>query len=342
MDEIAIQQDATGTTEEQGTAARDDGQQQVALSPREAAIAAIEEQIARQREDQGEAAPEGGTPAEAPTSDASNNGQQQGQQAAPAATDPSHAQERMLTVKIDGVEMQLPESEVIKGFQKDQAASRRLEEAALKLKEIEERERLLQEKEQLGSPGATTPTQQEQQDDGNGADELARKIMDGFVEGNLEEAAQALAQALKGKTPADATPTVDASQVEEIIQRQLSARELEADYQKAKEMFDTTYDDINQNPRMAQLANNIYFEHLEAGKRPSEAAKLAGDEVRTLFAPPPPPPPQAQQQSRRQERKQGIDSITPAAAPVAAPGQDTASNDPNAVIAEMKRARGQT
>lgn len=337
MDKLAIQQDATGTTEgQQATTAPDDGQQQTTvLSPREAAMEAIEEQIARQRDEQGVAAPAEG-PAQAGASDAPGNGQQQDQQSASAAADPSH--ERLLTVKVDGVEMQLPESQVIKGFQKDQAASRRLEEAAQKLKEIEERERQLQEKEQ-GAAADSALHQQDQETTGiEDTDALARRIMDGFVEGNLEEAAQALAAALKGKNPADATPTVDASQVEELIQQQLSARELEADYRSAKEMFDTTFADINRNPRMAQLANSIYFEHLGAGKRPSEAAQLAGNEVRTLFSPPPP----AQHQNSRQERKQGIDSITPAAAHVAAPGQDSASNDPNAVIAEMKRARGQT
>lgn len=337
--EIAIHQDASNTVAgEQGTAAPDEGQQQLTLSPREAAMAAIEEQIARQREDQGEAAPAEAASVTSVEGQQQEQQEQQEQQAAPVQADPSQTSERMLTVKIDGVEMQLPESEVIKGFQKDSAASRRLEEAAQRLKEIEERERRLQEQEQGGTPADAQSQGQDDATGGEDADALARKIMDGFVEGNLEEAAQALAQALKGKTPADATPIVDASQVEELIQQQLTANALEADYQKAKEMFDTTFADINQNPRMAQLANSIYLEHLEAGKRPSEAAKLAGDEVRTLFT----PPPQAQQQNSRQERKQGIDSITPAAAHVAAPEQDATSNDPTAVIAEMKRARGQT
>lgn len=334
MNEIAIQQDATGITEEQqGTAATDDGQQQTAvMSPREAAMAAIEEQVARQREEEEVAALEGAAPAEVPArqagaSDAPSDGQQQ---AAPETTDPP----RMLTVKIDGVETQLPEAEVIKGFQKDAAASRRLEEAAQRLKEIEERERAVAEKEQATQAPAAAAQVQD-----HDPAELARKILDGFVEGNLEEAAQALAEALAVKARQDATPVVDASQVAEIVQQQLNATELEHDYQKAKEMFDTTYGDINQNPRLAQMCNSIYFEHLDAGKRPSEAAKLAGEEVRGLFAP---PSQLSTPAATREERKRNIDTINPAAAHVAAPGQDNASNDPNAVIAEMKRARGQT
>lgn len=339
MDEFAIQQDATGTTEaQQETTAPNDGQQQTAaVSPREAAMAAIEDQIARQREEEGAAVPAEVPAQQAGGSAAPSDDRQQDRQAAPAAADPSQPPERLLTVKIDGVEMQIPESQVIRGFQKDQTASRRLEEAAHLRKELDERERLVREKEQQAAAGEAAPSRQEQENaGGEAADALARKIMDGLLEGNLDEAAQALAAALKGTSSADATPVVDASAVEEIVQRELSSRELEADYQRAKEMFDTTFADINGNPRMAQLCNDIYFEHLEAGRRPSEAAKLAGDEVRALFAPPVPP------QSSRQERKQGIDSITPAAAPVAAPGTDAASNDPNAVIAEMRRARGQT
>ena len=93
------------------------------------------------------------------------------------------------------------------------------------------------------------------------------------------------------------------------------------------------------NPRLAMLANGIYSEHLNSGKSPSEAALLAGEEVKELITPA--PQPSALQQ--RQERKGGIDTILPASGVrPPSPADTEAKSDPNSVIAEMKRQRGQT
>ena len=307
--EIAIQQDATNPVTEATEVNTDQIETGTASSPREIAMAQIEEQLMRQREIEC-----GELPAATQT------------ETAPVITDPQPA-ERLLKVKIDGVEKELPESEVIKGYQKESAASRRLEEAAIRLREVEERERQLRE---------STTAQPAETGSSNDAAELAREIIEGFVEGDFEAAQEKLAKALSSRQT-DATPVADESKFAEIVARTLAEQEYDRDFAKAKEMFDTTYADINANPRLSTLCNNIYFEQINAGLKPSEAAKIAGEEVRSLFAPAP------QAVNSREIRKQGIDTLKPVAAHIPALLQaDNAPNDPNAVIADMKRARGQT
>lgn len=320
--EFAIQTDATNTVTTEGTDETSDTGKP--LSAREQAMAAIEDQHAKSLQEQG-------VVFEGDTQDANDQATTETavQTAAPVTTDPQPA-ERMLKVKIDGVEQELPESVVIKGFQKDSAASKRLEEAALLLKEVKEREQKLG---QVAAPvdQAAAPL------DGD-ATEIARKVFDSFTEGNIDDAVETLAKALTART-ADSTPVVDESKLKAIVNETLNETTYEADFAKAKKMFDTDYADINASPRLAQLCNDIYFEQIEAGKLPSEAARLAGDEVRSLFPPAATPQTLA---NTRQERKQNIDNLTPAATVVAASSGQESPNDAAAVIAEMKRARGQT
>lgn len=311
---------ASTQTDEQTTvtetpAAPDD--QQTYVSSREAAMAAIDEQVTRQLQEQGVLPVEGETATEVPP--------------APAPADQA---ERMLKVKVGGQEMELPESEVIKGYQKDSYADQRLREAADRLKEVEERERQLELQRQASPPESTEPTPTSVD-----AATLAQQIVDGIAEGDYESAVQTLTQALATAQPGVSTPVVDEAKVAELVERANSNREYELDKQKANQIFEEQYADLVEDDDKFAIAQGYYSQEVAAGKKPSEAALAAGERMRKLFpAPAPPPDPMKE----RQERKQGIDTIIPATGVVQSSATTETATDPRSVIEEMKRLRGQS
>lgn len=289
------------------------------VSPREAAMASIDDQVTRQMQELGVYPGEGQTPAEAPSVPAQ-------------AVDQG---ERMLTVKVGGVEKQLPESEVVKGYQKDSYADQRLREAADRLKEVEERERQLELQQQSIPPETTIETPPTAD-----AVALATQIVNGIVEGNVDAAVETLAQALSSSQNGNSTPVMDEAKIAEIIEKRNRDREYELDKQKANRIFNEEYGDIAEDEDKFNSAVAFYSEEVAKGKMPSEAAKAAGDRMRKMLGSPPPPP--TDPLKERQERKQSIDTITPAHGVNQSSLQVEAQSDPRSVIAEMKQQRGQT
>lgn len=320
----------TGTTQLDVTTTVEEQQPVVtAPSARELAIAAIDQQVELARQQQ-----------EAEYNQQTQPTEPQPQQqpaAVPAQVD--QPSERMHKVKVDGEEMEVTEAQMIENFQKVAAADKRLKEAAEERRLIEEEKRQLEEqKKALAAQGEGTSLPG--QPDGSGdLTEKATRIIESIIEGDTDVAVQNLIDVLK---KSEAPEQVDESRVAEIVQKVSSEKELERDMVKAKQMFDQEYGFINQNPRLADLTNNIFREHLAAGKLPTEAAKLAGDEVKGLVAPSPQET-HEKQLLERQDRKAGIDSITPASGITPASTATTeAKADPRSIIEEMKRLRGQT
>lgn len=287
------------------------------VSPREAAMAAIDDQVTRQLQEQGVFSGDEATPADP--------------NLVPATADPA---ERLLKVKIGGEELELPESEVVKGYQKDKYADQRLREAADRLKDVEERER------QLALQTASPPEPATPAPPTADAVELAQQIVDGIAEGDFGNAVQVLAQALSSARQGTSTPNVDEAMVTQLVEKANTTREYELDKQKANKIFDEQFGDIADDEDKFAIAQGYYARAVAAGKMPSEAALAAGTKMRELFAPAATPPPDPLK--GRQERKEGIDTITPATGVTAAGASPEAQSDPRSVIEEMKRQRGQT
>lgn len=231
-------------------------------------------------------------------------------------------------VKIDGEELELPISEVVKGYQKDQTASKRLEEAAARIREAEQREAQLAQL--AAGKSEETPSL---------ADEdlhlKAKRIIDSLMEGEADSAVESLAEILNAKSKAVDPP----ASVTDTVRQELERMELEREYEQARTVFLKDNADLNENPKLAAMVNDAYFRQLESGKRPLEASKAAAQEVRDFV----------QEltgrsgtgnSTNRQERKQSYDTITPASGRTEGATQQ-ADESQAAVIAEMKRARGQ-
>lgn len=310
MPDNAIQQDANNP----GTMQQEQERQ---LSPRESAMAAIEQQLEQQYQDQGmfdDAAPATSqAPASVPASDRT-----------------------MVKVKVDGEEKELPLDEVVKGYQKDAAGSRRLEEAAQKRQELEERERQLLEREAaLLERGDTSNQQHLSGAPDDGVEDRARELVGKLLEGEVDGAVAMLAEVMQGR----AGSSVDESKVAEIVQRAEAQREYERDFKTAKQMFDTDFSDINADPHLARMANDIFAQELEAGKRPQDAAKIAGEGTREWLQQFTGRAPGVATQDRI-ARKRQIDTL-PAASGRSVSSQQNDSESTADVIAAMKQRRGQ-
>lgn len=316
----AIQQDANEAGQDQQ---HDEGQQKF-VSARDLQFAAIEQQLERQYEEMGAIAP-----------DSQDQGSQQ-QDQAPAVP---ASDRQMVKVKVDGEEKEVPLEEVVKGYQIDSAARKRLEEAALQKKELEQKEKELAEREarlQGNSQQAAAPSTTDES-----AVDTARALLDklsGAMVGDEDEAEQAvqlLASVIGGTKQADAA--VDESRISDMISQVEAQREYNRDMQAAKALFDTEYGEINKDPNLAKVANDIFAAELQAGKMPSEAAKAAGDGTRNWLK-------QitggaSGASADRTARKQTIDTLPSAGVRTASTyeGAETAAD----VIADMRRSRGQ-
>lgn len=312
MPDNAIQQDANNP----GTMQQEQGDRP--LSPRESAMALIEQQLEQQYQDQGMFEPDDSasaanyTPAAVPETDRPT-----------------------VKVKVDGEEKELPLDEVVKGYQKDAAASKRLEEAARYRAELEEKERQLAEREAALGKGDSSEQQLPSGAPDEGVEDRARALVGKLLEGEVEDAVAMLAEVMQGRSGS----TVDESKVAEIVQRAEVQREYERDFNTAKQLFDTDYADINADPYLARLANDIFAQEIQAGKMPSEAAKAAGDGTREWLK---------QFTGRatgvstqeRIARKQQIDTL-PARSGRSATSQQDDQESTADVIASMKQRRGQ-
>ena len=253
---------------------------------------------------------------------------------------PSQASDNMrVKVKVDGEEFDLPLSEVVKSYQKDQTASRRLTEAT----------RLLQLAEQKASNVAQTGNQENNHEDisdtNNAAssDEQRSQIKDAFsklYEGDEEGAVDAMLKFIS-QSGAKATQTqIDPAAIAAEVRQQLAV-------ESAYGQVQSDYPDIFANDeRGVVLGKEAYGRMVakeSAGIPRSQALRESTEEVAQLFG--------IQKSGRQQaeptrtardtklERKANLD--IPESANVVAGGKQSPAEAPNvsSVIQEMARQR---
>ena len=252
--------------------------------------------------------------------------------------------ERMLRGKIDGIEWEAPESEVIKGYQKDQTASRRLEHAAEENKRLQgewnrlNAERAAFEQTRKAAPAeksaaADTETQATPLGDEAGD---AKQIYEALVSGDEDQAVKAIDKLQKGRQAEAIPPEKIAAQVRQQIA-----------WDDARERFSVDYKDIAADPLLAQIASNTLTETLRTAKSYTEAFREAGERTRAWVRGAGGVMPQAeggQPQTdpgleEKLSRKERIDNPTAINARAAGKPQEQAET-PRDVIKQMREARG--
>lgn len=296
----------TGTDNPDAT--REDAQPEKYVDPRQALMAEIAAKVNAVR-DEGEAQPEpAATVAPEPP-----------QPVTPPA-------EMKVKVKVDGVEQELPISEVAAGYQRASAANKRMEEAAALRKQIEaERQAML----------AQQPQQMEQKHN----PEQLKTALEFLVEGETDQAAELLGTLLANR-PGAVVP-VDEAEIAARIERKLADRDAWRDFISANPEFQEV-----PNPETGEvvltpqrkygdfLFTQKYGPQIDAGTL-SYGAALAevAREVKEVFSAAP-----TTTRPAAEARKQAIDTVPVATGrvPIATPQV----KGPSDIIAEMRRKRG--
>lgn len=318
MQTDAIQQDVS-TADQAGTVV-DDGAatgSEAILSPRELAMQEISQQLLEEQQAAGFGVPD------------------EVREPEPAKLPEVLADDQLASVKVkvkvDGVEVELPLSDVTKGYQKDAVASRRLAQAADERKKLEKWEGELKAREAaLISDDSSSSTQT------GDTDSQIKAAMAALVEGDEVAAAEALKAILgSGRQETTQQPVIDEDAIIAKAEARLENKKAWDDFVGSNPAF---ADEASKQRQYGDyLFDSVYSPLISSGELSyREALMKTADEVNAVFV-------QQQAQTPRQqkeERKRGIDNL-PVAAGARAAGNTTQPKTVEDTLDEMRRARGQ-
>lgn len=230
-------------------------------------------------------------------------------------------------VKLEGEEQEFTVADIIRGFQKNEVASRRLNEASAKLREAEE---VLAKAKQQANP----ETESSQPSVGEDATTIAKSAIEALLNGDEEAAVNALAQLSAGRGNSTQEDNTDA--VAARVKQQLEV-------DSALTKFESDYADVVSDPHLATITNNYLKEEMESGAHATQydALVAAGDRARDWLAQLTGKTPDNQSSTIRNDRvakKAGMEKVPSNSASAAS--QDEPTETAADIIAEMKKARG--
>ncbi|ROH88000.1 hypothetical protein ED236_00460 [Pseudomethylobacillus aquaticus] len=176
-------------------------------------------------------------------------------------------------VKLEGQEVEMPLADVIRSYQKESVATRRLQEATNLKKEAEA---LLEKARAGGEPAAANQaTQTPNQDDATGK---AKSVVNSLLEGDEDAAVKALMELTAGRENATQS-TVDTGDVAAAVKQQL-------DVDSALSAFEKDYSDVLADPYLANMTNTFLRDEMDSGihASPLDAMKVAGNKTRDWLA----------------------------------------------------------
>lgn len=231
-------------------------------------------------------------------------------------------------VKVDGVEVEMPLSDVTKGYQKDAVASKRLAVAAAERKKLEAWEQELRTREATLVLGDTLSSNDEDMDS------LIDAYNDALVEGDTAKQKELMKSIIGGgRQQTTQAPVVD----EDAIIAKVEAK---AENKKAWDDFigsNAAFADETSKQRQYgdYLFDTVYSPQIRAGQISyREALVKTAEEVGKIFTP------GQTTREQKEERKRGIDNL-PVAVGARAASAKTGIKSHEETIADMRRARGQ-
>lgn len=242
---------------------------------------------------------------------------------------------KMVRVKIDGEEVEVPYEEVLTNYQKTSAADKRLRDAAAERTQLDNyRAELLAFQEHLKAQPAEAAKAVE-----SVTDPALKKALQDVFEGEFDTAAEQIQRIIDSAKTQPSTPAMDEAKVMQAVEQKVAEIQYNGDLKKANDLFLSEYKDLNEDATLLQLVNVQYQNLLQSGVNPVEAAKEAGDATRNWL------------QSKtgktatvdtegRQKLKEKIVSLPQATAKTKSTFTPEA-DDVSSVIAEMKKARNQ-
>jgi hypothetical protein len=241
-----------------------------------------------------------------------------------AAVSAENTEKSLIKVKLDGVEQEVPLSEVIKSYQKDAVASRRLNEASAKLREAEE----------YLAKVKTSPVSESSPEVGEDATNIAKSAIEALLNGDEEGAAQSLAMLATGR--GNSTQSFDTDDLAAKVKQQL-------DVDSALTKFSGEYADVVSDPHLANITNGFLAEEMQSGVHATqyEALVAAGNRARGWLTDLTGGTTGNQSSTIRNDRvakKAGMEQVPTNSASAAS--QEEPPESASDIIAEMKKARG--
>lgn len=221
----------------------------------------------------------------------------------------------LVKTKIDGVEELKPVSDVLRNYQKDAAASKRLEGAAKREKELDEREAKLNELEQKNSKPSPEG-------------DAINQLLDALYGGDRETAALLLKDF--GMERESATP-------DDLVQKITPQIKAQIEVDLAINEFSNEFKDIAEDPYLEIVTEKFVQEAMADGKPFKEALRTAGLRTRDWVRQKSGNSTINQEKLKRKEAMDSVPSLNIKTAGV--PEQKPQSN--TEIIAEMRRRRGQ-
>lgn len=244
----------------------------------------------------------------------------------------------MVRVKVDGVEQEVPVSEVVANYQRTSVAQTRLNEATRILDEARRTAAAATTTakppasvEQQSAPTHTTPTPEP---------ETVKGFVEALFEGDTEKAVEAFAR-LGLNTGRSDGATLDLEQVATQLTPAIKQQLID---DSALERFEKANADLAADPHLVSVTNNFIQDAVNGGTPYAEALEVGAQRTRDWLASigaakPAPEPTASAHQPSKLERKARIDEVQPLNR-TANTTQDAPAST-SSVIAEMKKARGQ-
>lgn len=244
--------------------------------------------------------------------------------------EPAKPAPKVHTVKIDGEERTVTDDELIRTYQKNAAADRRLEEATNLLRQAQEQAAQLATPAQPApNPVSEAPAELKTQ---------VKNVIETLFGGDEESASQALTDLLVntsrgGDQPTPAAPNIDIDQLTVQIQERMEIG-------KAFVTLQNDYPDLIADPDLEMLTAMKIDRAVAAGTPRSVAMISAAQEVYKSIGKTPgrQQEPTKPSTTTRLENKQRLDTVKPASG-VASRTSAPVEEDPSSVIAEMAQRR---
>jgi hypothetical protein len=265
--------------------------------------------------------------------------------------DPSQFRVR---VKVDGEEKELSVADVVAGYQKNEVASERLRKASEKGRELDARERAVQQLEaqvklQSGNPSQTAAGD----DQAAGDDAMAQmkapiaRALELFTEGDVEEASNLLAKAMMAnKGRENTTPAVDAQQIAKQVRQEMDGEQVWENFVRDNPEFRAEFDDQGNQiiSREREIGDLIYVRDYEAKVQSGEISYLealtqTAATAKRMLAPAVQEQAKLSGSEERQSRKAALDSIVVAAGARNAGPVEEKEESRADVIASMRKSR---
>lgn len=231
--------------------------------------------------------------------------------------------------KVDGIEEVHSVADVLKSYQKDSAASKRLEEVARRQTDLEAREAAL-----LAREAALQATPTPADNTLPNQDEAVSKMVAALYEGDEDKTKEAFKTLLGQREPAIAPQVVDTATIATQVRQQIAQEQAMADFGK-------TYQEIVASPYLAQVADTYLAQELQGGTELNVALTKAGDSTRAWVKQQLESAVNVASPDDKLARKSTLDNLPTASARSLSPDtSNEGEGNASAIIAEMRKARG--